>query len=333
MQHPGANYPSEPYNHFSTSMMAGQYAAPITPTVTLPPTPTPHTGMFYPPPQGNWSYNKMQQGSHVPFVPIKRPLLKRRRELNPLRTERAKRVKAEGHVFRCETCEQDLVLVDFGNRTQEKLLRGMRKGLSCRACHEKNNIPNRKSQKKQRILNAYLRKPKPLEVVLIFIAGHANAIMEDKRKELLSLGWKFGVTFKMDKYIDGALERIGRVTGSPEKAGEAIKELARMKTEINGGKLLQMDFCIEETNLGGIVGRGGSNINKIRQESKAEVIIKGVPRLPNSSCVRMKICGTVENFGKAMTMVMERFHKNRVPIQIPYIPKAPSRALKKEETL
>merc|ERR1719334_394533 len=119
------------------------------------------------------------EGNQMAFSP-QQPVAKRKREMNPLRTEHAKRIKAEGHLFHCETCQQNLVLVDFGNRTQEKLLRGMTKGLSCRACHQKKNLPNKNSQRKSRILNAHLRKPKPLEVVLIFAAEHANAIMKKK---------------------------------------------------------------------------------------------------------------------------------------------------------
>jgi len=343
MHFPNNNYPAQTFTQnpsYTAARVAGRTLSNQLP-FTAPPN---HLGMVYPPPQANWSYKAMQLGNqgcgvdqdfsltmraHLKLRGNKiprtqpQPIGKRKREMNPLRTEHAKRIKAEGHLFHCETCEQNLVLVDFGNRTQEKLLRGMTKGLSCRACHQKKNLPNKNSQRKSRILNAHLRKPKPLEVVLIFAAEHANAIMELKKKELRRFGLNYGVRFKMDEYTEGALERIGRVKGLPDKVSEAIKELSRMKTEIKGGRLHWMDFCIEQTNLGGIVGRGGSQINKIREESKAEVKIKGSPRLPNSSCVRMKIVGTEQNFGKAVSMAMERFHKNRVPIKMPYIPQAP----------
>jgi len=264
-------------------------------------------------------YNQVQQKNLPPQPRVK--TVKRKRELNPLRTERAKRIKQQGCLFKCTTCEKSLVLTDFGNRTQEKLLRGIRAGLSCRECHSKKTKPTENSKKKKG--NNRPKKPKPIEVVMIFGADHANAMVSERRKEVRELSLKTGTSFKMEPYNEGAKERIGKVFGPPDRVVKAIQGLAKIKTEINGGKLHFLDFCIEQTNLGGIVGRCGVRINKIREESKAEVVIKGVPRLPESSCVRMKVCGTEQNFNKAMVLVMERFTKNRVPIMDPYIPKAP----------
>lgn len=311
MQNP--NFPAQPYNQFSqhVPVAAGQFIQASYPQ--------PQQPVLVYPQQGNWKYNEMQHQNILVTDRVKPG--KRKRELNPLRTERAKRLKESGCLFKCSTCEKMLILTCFGNRTQEKLLKGIREGLSCRECNTKRNLPNENSQKKHRIVNAHLRKPKALEVILIFQASHGNTMMTQRKKEVTTLSLRTGTKFRMKPYNEGAKERIGSVYGPPNRVVQTIQGLAKIKTEINGGKLHFLDFCIEQTNLGGIVGRGGSKINKIREESKAEVIIKGSPRLPGSSCVRMKICGTEQNFNKAVELVVERFTKNRAPIKQPYIPK------------
>jgi len=87
---------------------------------------------------------------------------------------------------------------------------------------------------------------------------------------------------------------------------------------------LNVDFSVENDNLGCVVGRGGSVIKRIREDSKAEVTAFSNEFLLDSSCVRLNVAGTTENFDKAIVEIVGCFCESRKPTKIPYVPKPPA---------
>jgi len=232
---------------------------------------------------------------------------------------RSQQIASQGITFVCFTCKKDLPFSSYGNRVRARLVKGVQ-DQTCKECHSKTNQPN--SKKRRRLNNGKRRKmPKPITAVMILEVKEAELLTEKKRRGISRV---FGAKVKLLPHIEGALEQICELTGYPSTVVGAIQEVARLKKREKEEDWLNVDFSVENDNLGCVVGRGGSVIKRIREDSKAEVTAFSNEFLLDSSCVRLNVAGTTENFDKAIVEIVGCFCESRKPTKIPYVPKPPA---------
>jgi len=224
----------------------------------------------------------------------------------------------QGKTFVCFTCKRDLPFESYGNRVRARLVKGA-KDQTCKECHSKTNQP---SWKKLRKLNNRKKRkmPRPITAVVILEVKEAQLLTEEKQR---TISRKTGAKVKLLSHIKGALEQICELSGYPNTVINAIQEVARFKTGKEKKDWLNVDFSVENDNLGCVVGRGGSVIKKIREDSQAEVTAFSNEFLADSSCVRLSIAGEKEAFDKAIVGVVGCFCEGRKRTKIPYVPRPP----------
>jgi len=235
-------------------------------------------------------------------------------------------IRQQNKLFECTKCKKSLPFDDYGKRTREKLVGGSG-GEVCRKCRSTENKLQVGSKKwKKRLRHGTLdggwkkkKKPKPFTLTLLLKQGDVEKLQMLKANELKTFTKKTKATFVIDPLNANAIERTGRLTGTVPNLTVAVKHLARLFAEVKRCSRHHIEFCVENENVGCLVGSGGTKVNAIREETGATVRI-GQSCLPGSSCVRVRIYGQDDQFTAAIDRAIRQMSEGRKPTVIPYHP-------------
>lgn len=250
---------------------------------------------------------------------------------------RSKQLRLQETLFTCTKCKQALKFDDYGKRTRERLVGGSTDEI-CRNCRLKETVltvGSKKWKKRKRggTLNGgwkRTKKPKAFTLVVLLKAEDALRLEMLKRKEINNFFKITKVTLVIDPLNEGAIERTCSLKGILANMSVAVKMLGKLIAEVKEYKQHHIEFCVENENVGCLVGTGGVKIKSIREGTGATIRIAKVC-LPASTCVRVKVKGYHEQFRNAVDRVIRQLSEGRKPTVMMYKPPRVAKSLVKVE--
>jgi len=124
-----------------------------------------------------------------------------------------------------------------------------------------------------------------------------------------------GARVNVQNLIPNAFERIADVTGGVEQVSQAVQMIATSLSE----SAPCITLLAESRNLGPVIGKGGSTINQIRNDTRANVSISKECK-GNSSQKEIRISGNPEGVFQAIDSVVKLLAEGTSHVRVPYVP-------------
>jgi len=164
--------------------------------------------------------------------------------------------------------------------------------------------------------NKRMRTDQPeLEVGLLLMHKDVGLIMGKGGEKIKSIRKESGARVNIEALIPNSPERIGDVKGNYEQVSKAVQLIATCICKERPA----ITLLAESRNLGGVIGKGGGTIKKIRTETQAKVEI-GRECLGDSTQKEIQIEGMPETVSQAIGLVMKYLAEGTSPVRVPYEP-------------
>ena len=185
---------------------------------------------------------------------------------------RSEQLRLRETLFTCTKCKLALKFDNYGKRTRERIVGGST-GEICRNCRLKETVltvgsKKWKKRKREGTLNGgwkRTKKPKAFTLVVLLKAEDALKLEMLKPKEMRNFFRITKVKLVIDPLNYGAIERTCSLVGILADMIEAVKLLGKLIAEVKEYTHHHIDFCVENENVGCLVGTGGVKIKSIRQ--------------------------------------------------------------------
>jgi len=154
-----------------------------------------------------------------------------------------------------------------------------------------------------------------LEVTLLLMNKDVGQVIGKGGEKITHIRESSGAVVKIPKLIESSHERTATVSGSIEEVSTAILMIANIISEENP----MISLLAEHRNLGPVIGKQGVNINRIREETQANVHIESA-FLPNSTQKEIRISGDSNAFSEAVKAVVGNLAEGKSRVRLPYVP-------------
>jgi len=154
-----------------------------------------------------------------------------------------------------------------------------------------------------------------LELGLLLMNRDVGLIIGKGGNNIKSIRSDSGARVNIPDHFPGSQERIAEISGVVEDVSRAIQMIASSLSED------RPEVCIlaESKNLGSVIGKGGSTINKIRDDTQARIDIEK-ECLGNSTQKEIRISGDAKNVHNAIDIVVQHLADGTSPVRVPYVP-------------
>jgi len=154
-----------------------------------------------------------------------------------------------------------------------------------------------------------------LQVGLLLMNRDVGQVMGKGGQKIKAIRAESGARVNIGSLIPNSAERIGDVRGSIKEVSVAVQMLATSISEDRPS----ITLLAESRNLGGVIGKGGATINKIRTESNANVDI-GRECLGDSSQKDIRIEGDAQAVSQAIHSIVTHLAEGTSQVRVPYQP-------------
>jgi len=154
-----------------------------------------------------------------------------------------------------------------------------------------------------------------LELGLLLMNRDVGLIIGKGGNNIKTIRNDSGARVNIPDHFPGSQERIAEISGVVEDVSQAIQMIASSLSED------RPEVCIlaESKNLGSVIGKGGSIINKIRDDTQARIDIDK-ECLGNSTQKEIRISGDAKNVHNAIDIVVQHLADGTSPVRVPYVP-------------
>jgi len=154
-----------------------------------------------------------------------------------------------------------------------------------------------------------------LELALLLFNRDVGHVIGKGGEKIKSIRSETGARINIQTQVPGVAERITDVSGTVEEVTRAIQLIASSLSEDRP----EITILAERRNLGAVIGKGGSTINEIRNDTGAKIDIQK-QCIGNSSQKEIRFYGDTESVHRAIEAVVQQLAEGTSPVQIPYMP-------------
>jgi len=154
-----------------------------------------------------------------------------------------------------------------------------------------------------------------VEVSLLIKSNAMGQVIGKNGETIKSIRAEAGAAVHTSKFSNDVGVRTAKVVGTIEQVCTAI----RMIIDIVAKENPAVTILAEYSNLGGLIGKQGANIKKLREESGARIFVTK-DCIGNSSQKEIQISGDYESVTNAVEAVVSYLAEARNPTRIPYVP-------------
>jgi len=154
-----------------------------------------------------------------------------------------------------------------------------------------------------------------VEVGLLLLNADIGRVIGKGGEKIKSVREETGATIHIPKSNSNSYERTANVIGSIEQVTDAVLTIANIICQDNP----IVSLLAEYRNLGAVIGKGGANINQIREETQANVHISK-ECLGNSTQKEVRITGGADVVTHATRAIIRHLADGKSTVRVPYVP-------------
>jgi len=164
-------------------------------------------------------------------------------------------------------------------------------------------------------LNKRFRPDFEMMISILLMNREVGQVIGKGGNNIKGIREESGARVNVQNLIPNAFERIADVTGGVEQVSQAVQMIASSLSQDQP----YITLLAESRNLGPVIGKGGSTINQIRNDTRADVNIakecKG-----GSSQKEIRISGTSDAVLQAVDAIIKLLAEGTSPVRVPYVP-------------
>jgi len=154
-----------------------------------------------------------------------------------------------------------------------------------------------------------------LDLNLLLMNRDVGLVIGKGGGNIKSIRSETGARINIPKQIMGAQERIAELSGTVEEVTRAIQLIASSLSQ----ERPEITVLAESKNLGAVIGKGGSTINQIRDDTGAKIDIRK-ECIGNSSQKEIRFFGDTESVHRAIESVVQHLAEGNNQVRVPYVP-------------